>query len=75
MLGVPVVVPRITETTVLGAAFVAGIAAGTWTRDDVREMWSEDRRFEPSMSDDQRQELLSHWRRALERSRRWVLSD
>jgi hypothetical protein len=38
---------------VLGAAFLAGIAAGTWTREDVREMWSEDRRFEPSMSGDQ----------------------
>ena len=38
-------------------------------------MWSEARRFEPQMSDDQRQELLADWRRALERSRRWVPSD
>ena len=47
MLGVPVVVPEITETTALGAAFLAGIAAGSWTKDDIPGMWSEDRRFEP----------------------------
>ena len=75
MLGVPVVVPENTETTALGAAFLAGIAAGSWSKDDIPGMWSEDRRFEPNMSDDQRQELLADWRRALERSRRWVLSD
>ncbi len=75
MLGVPVVVPEIHETTALGAAYLAGIAAGTWTAEDTREMWTEDRRFEPEMSDDERQTLLSDWRRALERSRRWVLQD
>ncbi len=75
MLGVPVVVPENTETTALGAAFLAGIAAGSWTADDIPGMWSEQRRFEPRMSDDQRQELLADWRRALERSRRWVPSD
>ena len=72
MLGVPVVVPEITETTALGAGYLAGIAAGTWTQEDVRGMWTQDRRFEPDMSDDQRQELLADWRRALERSRRWA---
>ena len=52
MLGVPVVVPENTETTALGAAFLAGIAAGSWTTDDIPGMWSEQRRFEPRMSDD-----------------------
>ncbi|MBA2630949.1 MAG: glycerol kinase GlpK [Thermoleophilaceae bacterium] len=75
MLGVPVVIPEITETTALGAAFLAGIAAGTWTEEDVRGMWREDRRFEPHMSDDEREALLSDWRRALERSRRWVIDE
>ena len=75
MLGVPVVIPEITETTALGAAFLAGIAAGTWTEEDVRGMWREDRRFEPYMSDDEREALLSDWRRALERSRRWVINE
>jgi len=75
MLGVPVVVPEITETTALGAGFLAGIAAGTWTQEDVRDIPSESRRFEPQMGDDERQSLLADWRRALERSRRWVLAD
>jgi glycerol kinase len=75
MLGVPLVVPEISETTALGAAYLAGVATGLWTEEQVREMWREDRRFEPQMSDDQRQSLLSDWRRALERSRRWVVSD
>ncbi|MGH3992062.1 MAG: FGGY family carbohydrate kinase, partial [Pseudonocardiaceae bacterium] len=75
MLGVPVVVPEITETTALGAGYLAGIAAGKWTEQDVRAMWSEDRRFEPRMPDDQRQQLLADWRRALERSRGWVVTE
>jgi glycerol kinase len=75
ILGVPVVVPEITETTALGAAYLAGVATDVWTEEQVREMWREDRRFEPDMSDDQRQQLLSDWRRALERSRRWVVDD
>src|SRR3954466_1505584 len=75
MLGVPVVVPEISETTALGAAYLAGITTELWTESDVREMWTEDRRYEPDMSDDQRQTLLADWRRALERSRRWVVSE
>ncbi len=54
MLGVPVVVPTITETTALGAAYLAGITADVWTEEDVRGMWTEDRRYEPDMSEDQR---------------------
>ncbi len=73
MLGVPVVVPEITQTTALGAAYLAGITAGVWTEDDVRALWKEARRYEPRMSDDHRQTLLADWRRALERSRRWVV--
>ncbi len=75
VLGVPVVVPEITQTTALGAAYLAGIAAGTWTQRDTREMWREDRRFEPRMGEDERSELLAQWRRALERSRRWVTTE
>jgi glycerol kinase len=75
MLGVPVVLPQVTETTALGAGFLAGIAAGTWTQQDVREIWREARRFEPSMAAGERESLLADWRRALERSRRWVRTD
>jgi glycerol kinase len=75
MLGVPVVVPTITDTTALGAAYLAGIAVEQWTEDDVRAMWREGARYEPSMSEDQRQSLLAEWRRALQRAGRWVIDQ
>jgi glycerol kinase len=75
MLGVPVVVPEIADTTVLGAAYLAGVATDFWTEDDVTSLWTESKRYEPHMGDDERQTLLSDWRRALQRSGRWVLPD
>ncbi len=75
MLGVPVVVPEISETTALGAAYLAGVTTELWTESDLREMWTEDKRYEPRMSEDESQALLADWRRALERSRRWVISE
>jgi glycerol kinase len=72
MLGAPVVVPEITETTALGAAYLAGIATGRWTREQVGEMWREVARYEPRMGVAEREALLAGWRRALERSRNWA---
>jgi glycerol kinase len=72
VLGVPVSVPEIAETTALGAAFLAGIATGAWTSEQVGEMWREADRYEPRMETAQRQQLLAEWRRALERSREWA---
>ncbi|HEY4778445.1 MAG TPA: glycerol kinase GlpK [Solirubrobacterales bacterium] len=72
VLGAPVVVPEIAETTALGAAYLAGIASGRWTREQVGEMWCPARRYEPRMSADERESLLDGWRRALERSRNWA---
>jgi glycerol kinase len=69
VLGVPVVVPEVSETTALGAAYLAGVATGTWSEDDVRRMWREAARYEPSMSGDHRETLLAGWARALERAR------
>jgi glycerol kinase len=69
LLGVPVLVPEISETTALGAAYLAGVATGTWSEHDVREMWTEAARFEPAMGDDQREELMYGWRRAVETTR------
>jgi glycerol kinase len=71
VLGAPVVVPQIAETTALGAAYLAGIATGRWSTGQVGEMWSEARRYEPRMGADEREMLLADWRRALERSRNW----
>jgi glycerol kinase len=72
VLGVPVVVPEIPETTALGAAYLAGVGTGLWTLEQVRTSWRERRRYEPAMADDERGKLLHDWRRALERARAWA---
>jgi glycerol kinase len=72
VLGAPVVVPAIAETTALGAAYLAGIATGRWSAGQVAEMWREAARYEPRMSEDERGALLAEWHRAVERSRGWA---
>jgi glycerol kinase len=72
VLGAPVSVPEIAETTALGAAYLAGIATGIWSLGQVGEMWREADRYEPRMEEAQRQRLLADWQRALERSRAWA---
>jgi len=72
VLGAPVVVPEIAETTALGAAYLAGIATGLWGVEQVAEMWREAARYEPRMGEDEREALLADWRRAVERSRNWA---
>jgi len=74
VLGVPVVVPEVAETTALGAAFLAGVGADLWTQSDVAASWREKDRFEPAMSAGERDGLLANWRRAVERSRGWSIS-
>jgi glycerol kinase len=75
VLGAPVIVPAITETTALGAAYLAGVATGTWELDEVGEMWREEARYEPRMSEDERSELAGRWAEAVERSRGWARSE
>jgi glycerol kinase len=72
VLGVPVVVPEVVETTALGAAYLAGIATGVWSREQVGEMWREAARYEPAMEPAERDALLRGWHRALARSRDWA---
>jgi glycerol kinase len=72
MLGVPVLVPEIAETTALGAAYLAGVGIGLWTVDRVSASTRERRRYEPAMSEDERETLHHGWRRALERAHGWV---
>jgi len=72
VLGAPVSVPEIAETTALGAAYLAGIATGAWSLEEVSAMWREADRYEPRMEEAQRQQLLADWARALERSRGWA---
>lgn len=72
MLDVPVVRPRIFETTALGAAFLAGLATGFWkSRDQLASQWQIDRTFEPSMPRSKAEALRAGWQKALERSKGW----
>jgi glycerol kinase len=75
VLGTEVVVPEIAETTALGAAYLAGIATGRWTLEQVGAMWREAARYEPAMGEDERQSLLVDWHRALERARGWAVAS
>jgi glycerol kinase len=73
ILGVPVERPRVTETTALGAAFLAGLATGFWSStDEVAATWQLERRFEPAMDRAERERLVGRWRRAVERSLGWA---
>jgi len=73
ILGVPVVVPEVTETTVLGAAYAAGIAVGFWRGiDDVRTHWAEAHRYTPAMTEDERTRLYAGWHKAVSKSYGWV---
>ncbi|HEX5057433.1 MAG TPA: glycerol kinase GlpK [Gammaproteobacteria bacterium] len=73
ILGVPVVRPKVTETTALGAAYLAGLATGFWPdRDTIAQQWQIDRRFEPQMNKSRREELLGDWRKAIERAKNWA---
>jgi glycerol kinase len=74
LLGVPVVRPKVRETTALGAAFLAGLAVGFWhERSQIGELWQADRIFVPAMERARVEELLGCWGRALERSKGWEL--
>src|SRR3989449_3924460 len=72
ILGVPVVRPKVTETTALGAAYLAGLAAGFWKdQAEVRKVWQPDRVFEPRSSADEVAYRRSRWAEALNRARDW----
>jgi glycerol kinase len=72
VLGVPVLVPEVAETTAQGAAFLAGVGSGLWTIDERASAWHPRVTYEPAMSAEQREELLGCWHRALERARGWA---
>jgi glycerol kinase len=73
LLGVPVIRPRVTETTALGAAYLAGLAVGFWTSvDEIAAQWRTERRFEPEMAAARRDELMARWARAVAHARSWA---
>jgi len=70
LLGVPVVRPQVTETTALGAAYLAGLAVGFWdSQEEIAAQWACERRFTPTMGAEQRADLLAQWSRAVGRTR------
>jgi len=73
VLGVDVVKPVVAETTALGAAYAAGLAAGFW-RDpaELRANWHESRRWQPSWTEDRRANGYAGWRKAVQRTLDWV---
>ena len=76
LLGVPVIRPQVVETTALGAAYAAGIAVGFWSgEDDVKNNWSEDKRWEPSMDQETVDRAFRLWTKAVDKSKNWVDED
>jgi glycerol kinase len=72
ILGVPVVRPKVLETTALGAAYLAGLAIELWkSREEIAAQWQVERRFQPSMPRAEADALLARWREAVQRSLRW----
>ena len=73
LLGVPVVRPRVSETTALGAAYLAGLAVGFWKdQEEIGKQWQTDRRFVPSTTAASRKQLLKGWSKALRRATQWA---
>src|SRR5439155_9073276 len=72
LLGVPVVRPKVAETTALGAAYLAGLAVGYWkSQADIARQWQVDRRFEPAMSRDEAAAIRARWDEGVARAKNW----
>lgn len=72
ILGVPLEVPEITETTALGAAYLAGLSVGFWGgREELEAKWKKDRHYEPRISEEERARLYKRWLNAVERAKAW----
>ena len=73
ILGVPVEVPETLETTALGAAYLAGLAVGFWSdKEELKSRWRLRRRYEPQMSEEERERLYGRWQAAVERAKGWA---
>ena len=73
VLGVPVVRPKVAETTALGAAYAAGLAVGFWSNtDEMRDNWGMDKTWEPDPNSNASTELYQQWKKAVTRTFNWV---
>ncbi|MCY0903749.1 glycerol kinase GlpK [Arthrobacter sp. H14-L1] len=76
ILGIPVIRPKVTETTALGAAYAAGLAVGFWKdTEELAKNWSEDKRWEPNMDAGERDRQMRLWKKAVTKSMDWVDDD
>jgi glycerol kinase len=76
ILGLPILRPRVRETTALGAAYLAGLGAGVWRSPEaLHDLWQLDRAFEPAMPPARRDALYAGWRRAVDRARGWAREE
>ena len=74
ILGVPVEVPEVSETTSLGAAYLAGLAVGFWkSKSELDKKWKAARRYEPQMRESERSSLYQRWLEAVNRARHWEI--
>ena len=72
ILGVPVERPVVSETTALGAAYLAGLAVGYWSsKEEIAEKWAIDRKFQPEMGLEEKEKLFAGWKKAVERALKW----
>ncbi|PRX00937.1 UNVERIFIED_ORG: carbohydrate kinase of FGGY family protein, partial [Actinomadura viridilutea] len=73
ILGVPVSRPVVAETTALGAAYAAGLAAGFWrSTDELRQNWNEDKRWLPQWDEERRERAYAGWKKAVQRTFGWI---
>jgi glycerol kinase len=73
ILGVPVIRPKITETTALGAAYAAGLATGYWrNKTELQQNWQLEQTWVPGMASTRREELFRNWSKAVDRSLNWT---
>lgn len=72
ILDVPVLRPEIVESTAQGAAYLAGIGAGLWTKDSLKDLQKIDRKFDPDLNDEDRNARYKQWKKAVEKSMNWI---
>jgi glycerol kinase len=76
ILNVPVVRPVVTELTALGTAYLAGLAVGYWdSMEELKENWALDRKFMPNMTEEYRAKIYKGWKKAVQRSLKWIDPD
>jgi glycerol kinase len=75
IMNIPIQVAAIAETTALGVAYLAGLATGMWKNTgEISNKWRSSLTYEPGMSADERENLYSNWKRAVERAQNWIIN-